>query len=144
MSPSTRRALVKSLRQSRLCVITTLGYSTRVGPLPLKLTPSPLPGAFFFCTFSTFMSSLIASYQLLVDPNGPKNWPWEVQFYWTPDGKVRMNKRGPSLNLDKWFVDFDSAATAINALVNTKRYVLRGSEDARVDPFNNRLFKDTP
>ena len=144
MSPSIRRAPAKSLRRSRLCVSITLGFSTRVGDPLRKLIPSPLPGAFLLRTFSTLMSSLIASYQLLVDPDGPKNWPWEVQFYWTPDGKVRMNKRGPSLNLDKWFVDFDSAAIAINALVNTKRYVLRGSEDARVDPFNNRLFKDTP
>jgi len=84
------------------------------------------------------MSQLIARYNLLVSADKPDSWPAEVSFWWTPDGKVRMHKRGWNIRLDKWFTDMDAAAPSISALHNTGAYLLNSV--MRKDPEDCALF----
>lgn len=84
------------------------------------------------------MSQLIARYNRL-RVSKHTDWPAEVAFWWTPDGKVRMNKRGRSINIDRWFPSFDDAAPVIQQLIETNAYKLHSGEV--MDPFDNLLFK---
>ena len=84
------------------------------------------------------MSQLIARYNLLVSADKPDNWPAEVSFWWTPDGKVRMHKRGWKMRLDKWFPDMDAAAPSISALHDTGAYLLHVVN--RRNPYDCALF----
>lgn len=87
------------------------------------------------------MSQLIVRYNRLRAANKADTWPTEVSFWWTPDGKVRMHKRGRFERSDKWFADFDEAAPVIQKLIDTDAYRHYQSVDLIQDPFNNALFK---
>ena len=84
------------------------------------------------------MSQLIARYNRL-RASKHTDWPAEVAFWWTPDGKVRMNKRGAAINIDRWFTSFDDAAPVIQQLICTGAYKLHSGE--KMDPYDNLLFK---
>ena len=84
------------------------------------------------------MSQLIARYNRLHSADKP-SWPSEIAFWWTPDGKVRMNKRGRAMNIDRWFADFDEAAPVIQKLIDTSVYRLHTGLPP--DPYDNLLFK---
>ena len=86
------------------------------------------------------MSQLIVRYNRLVAAKKPDTWPSEVSFWWTPDGKVRMHKRGRYERSDKWFADFDEAAPVIQKLLDTGAYRHYRGVELVQDPYNNKLF----
>ena len=103
---------------------------------------APYRGLFSFMSFILFMSQLIACYQRYRHlPDGaPALLPAEIYFFWTPDQKVRMHKRGKSFRIDRWMPSFDDAADIINKIVASGYYKLR-TPGYKPDPFDNALFK---
>jgi hypothetical protein len=85
------------------------------------------------------MSQLIVRYNRLRAANKADTWPTEVSFWWTPDGKVRMHKRGRFERSDKWFTDFDEAVPVIQAVLDTGAY--RHYQALAQNPYDNALFK---
>ena len=87
------------------------------------------------------MSQLVARYGLLRAARKSDDWPSEVSFWWTPDERIRMHKRGRYHRTDTWFRNLDEAAPVIQKLIDTEAYLEHMSR--KTDPYDNALFKGT-